>query len=247
MSFNKIYKKFNNNKITFKKIININVNNKNYIRYIRINNEKICSIDTGSFLLIGKTEKKTSLGVSILNNKFRLKHSLNDLLKIDSLLEFITPNLNLISKKIIKIIFLLLKKKKNYMLLLNPIPGGFKAYYIGIFGFIPYSQVKKVYSDLLKKELVENNKFFSSIIYNKKENNIILNKSYVNKKSLSYLFLRLLHLKELYKYLFLKKISLTINQISLKTSKNTVNYTMPFFKNKKIKRGFNLVFILKNL
>jgi hypothetical protein len=240
MAYNKVYKKLNNDIAVTKKVINFNVNNKNYIRYIPTNNNKICSIDTGDFLLIGKTPKNFDNGVSIISNKFRFKHILNDLLKIDSSLGFVTPNLNLVSKKIIKIVFSLLKyKKNNYMLLLNPVPGGFKAYYSGVFGFAPYSQIKKMYNNLLNKELFKNNKFFNQINLNKKKYFCL------NKISKLYIFSRLLYFKELYSLFFLTKVSLTVSQTELKTNKVPINYKISYFYTKKIKKYLNLVFIYK--
>jgi hypothetical protein len=152
-NYNSINK--NNNLIIQKKIINLF--KKDYlVRQNKINKNIKYIHKTDSINSVYNTNlKKNHIGYSIFYSLFLFKHKLNSFLQIKTTLTFICTNQIKINKKKLKAFELILKKKKE-IILLSPKRGGFLGFYIGLFGFIPKKDVRNILFFLYNKELKKN-------------------------------------------------------------------------------------------
>jgi hypothetical protein len=230
-NYNAINKNYN---FYFKKII-LDSFKKDYIVQQKINEKDIFYIHKNNSIYSFFNKKKKNqikIGFSISRIVFNFKHVLNSFLKIKIPLSFVTPNINCIFKKKLFIFSFLLKKKKN-VLLLNPRRGGFMGFYVGLFGFIPKKDIKKIISFLyLKKNFLIN-----------KNLNFLLIKLTVNNYCKNY-FYKIFFLKNFRLKILLLKIPLSINKFTLKSS----NYNSDFlkFENFLIDKKFKIIFSYTN-
>jgi hypothetical protein len=186
-------------------------------------------VHTGDSILPIFSKKKNlfKTGFSNFNTFFLFKHVLNKNLQFKSLLYFIITNNNKVLINFLNTFSNLLKKKKSNMLLLNPVRGGYFAFYLGIFGFISKENITQVLTSLQKQKW-----------YFKKEQFICLYKditAFINKETkfsscyLKLLFLKTLIIKQIFSILSLNKISLKINKFALKQNEDSIN-SLSFFK-----------------
>jgi hypothetical protein len=237
MTLIKNYNNINKNIIFTKKIVSKTFFNKNYI----IKKEKnIFLINSDSAVLkifSNSNEKYFNEGFSTYNKNFIFRHSLNSFLNVKSLLNFVAPNYNLVLKNILKN-FSILLKKKNKMLLLNPVLGGYIAFYIGFYGFISRVDIKKILSYFYEDSIFINkniNKLVSDLTINRN--------TYFIYTYLKLIFLKLSFFKNVHKMLLLPKIELKIKKLALVSIKDYKQAQRKEKENFIAPRDFKLIFV----
>jgi hypothetical protein len=249
MAFKKIYNKINCFNVFEKKLNGLVLYNKQYIRnklmlninltkkknYINKKKKNYLSIlDNNSFLFYGVVNKPVLSGCDFFGENTVFSH--RNLLSISfiAIYTFRLPNLKNISIKLISLMKLTFKKYayKLPLLILCPVKGGFKSYYLGIFGFIPFRHgllgVKRFVFKIFKyKSLISLNSIssLSKILHFFSVNN-------------TFLFFNL------YKFFFqISSIKLNYRFKYRFKYKGRLKYK---YKSKIIKRRLNFVFITEN-
>jgi hypothetical protein len=252
MAFKKVYNKINSFNVFEKKLNGLVLYNKQYIRhkllsnallsiknkYTNKNNLKISyltTLDNNSFLFNINTNKNLFSGRGFLGNNYFFSHNNLHEISFVSIYSFRLPNIKNISIKLSKLVYISIKKDvyKIPLLILCPVRGGFKSYYLGLFGFIPF--IHCVFG--IKKFL-----FF---LY--KQNTLSFNLNRLNLKTPSSLMnlISFYDLNNLNLFSYLYKINFQISSI-------VFNYRLKYrkrlkYKNKKklLKKRMNFVFLSK--
>jgi hypothetical protein len=140
---------FNRIKIISKELIG-----KNLIRNTIENREEIKIIDTNSNVLNIKTSKSIKIGETICLNQFIFRNKFNAELKLDTFLGETALKKKLVDKYKSSFLSALKTrdvKKREPVILLECIKGGFLAYNSGVCGFLPRSQYWSAWNSVLKK------------------------------------------------------------------------------------------------
>jgi hypothetical protein len=237
MTLIKNYNNINKNIIFTKKIISKTFFNKKYIIKKEKNIFLLNSDDAVFKIFSNSNEKYFNEGFSTYNKIFIFRHSLNSFLNVKSLLNFVAPNYNLVLKNILKN-FSILLKKKNKMLLLNPVLGGYIAFHIGLYGFISRVDIKKILSDFYKDNIFINKNIKTLI------SDLTINKNtYFIYTYLKLIFLKLSFFKNIHQMLILPKIGLKIKKLALISIKNYKQVQKNEKENFIAPRDFKLIFV----
>lgn len=117
--------------------------------YIRKNiNEKIFLTDNNnSFNNVFILTKNSKIGKSIQLNSYFLENKYNKSLRLELLFNLDNLSVTENTFKTLKVL-----KEKNFLrtsLITQPVKGGFKVYSSGIYGFLPKSQFKEAWNNML--------------------------------------------------------------------------------------------------
>jgi hypothetical protein len=250
MALKKIYNKINCFNIFERKINALVLYNKQYIRNKLVSNIKLINkgyykkinkinyisiLDNNSFLFYGRGYKNILLGYDFFGENSFFYHKKLTSISFVAIQTFRVPNLKNISIKLISLINIAIKKYtyKIPLLILCPIKGGFKAYYLGIFGFIPFKHgmfgITKFVIKFFRKEytLLGNHNLYSIdkflFFYSTNNINLFLN--------IYKIFFKISAIKLVYNFRYRFK------------SRRRFNYKN---KNKLLRKKINFVFITEN-
>lgn len=177
MACKTFYTNFEKQKFVEKKIFSNFVYSKHLVRSDLTDSSKIELIDNYTSLTNIWVKDSLKPGVSFFSTRFLFKHKHNDILKFYSFLNYKISINN--SREITKLYDSLnfISASKNslrLMLLLNPVRGGFNAYSCGFLGFLPRSQNKILFKNILSNRFKENS-FLSNFLFLSARNQITKN------------------------------------------------------------------------
>ncbi len=165
MSNNTIYNQTIQNVLLSK-----NLYAKHILRYKK--SKDLGLIDSNSDFSNAFIKNKNNLGESIYYDIKNFKHRNYKELRLKTFLPFSQLSssyqyANELNKSIKSITN---NNSKNYMHILSPVKGGFYGHYSGIYGFIPKSQMKYVFSKTLRTNLFFKNKLSNHLYFSNLHN-----------------------------------------------------------------------------